>query len=58
MNSFDRYPKSLKKMVRYILQDANLDQLNEIKKLIDISIYKRSQLLSKGTERKKEYAGG
>ncbi|MDQ0859274.1 hypothetical protein [Bacillus sp. V2I10] len=53
MNPFDQYPKSLKKMVRYIKQDASLEQLNEIKKLINVSIYKRSLLLSKGTERKK-----
>ncbi|UAL50276.1 hypothetical protein LIT32_13470 [Bacillus sp. CMF21] len=58
MNPFDHYPKSLKKMVRYIKQDASLEQLNEIKKLIDVSIYKRSLILSKGTERKKEFAGG
>ncbi|WHZ55749.1 hypothetical protein [Metabacillus hrfriensis] len=58
MNPFDHYPKSLKKMVRYIKQDASLEQLNEIKKLIDVSIYKRSLILSKGTERKKECAGG
>ncbi|MGG4489231.1 hypothetical protein [Metabacillus idriensis] len=58
MNSFDRHPKSLKKIVRYIKQEASLEQLNEIKNLIDVSIYKRSLLLSKGTERKKECAGG
>jgi hypothetical protein len=45
-------------MVRYIKQDASLEQLNEIKKLIDVSIYKRSLILSKGTGRKKECAGG
>jgi hypothetical protein len=45
-------------MVRYIKQDASLEQLNEIKKLIDVSIYKRSLILSQGTERKKECAGG
>lgn|GEM_PF-1456523 len=58
MKEFDSYPKSLKKIVRYIKQDASLDQLNEIKKLIDGSIYKRSLLLEKGVHRKKQYTGG
>lgn len=58
MKEFDSYPKALKKMVRYIKQDASLEQLNEIKKLIDGSIYKRSLMLEKGNHRKKQYIGG
>ncbi|WP_191562777.1 hypothetical protein [Metabacillus idriensis] len=58
MKEFDTYPKSLKKMVRYIKQDASFEQLYEIKKLIDGSIYKRSLMLEKGIQRKKQYIGG
>ncbi|MFD0829853.1 hypothetical protein ACT8ZR_30205 [Neobacillus sp. M.A.Huq-85] len=43
MNSFDKYPKSIKKAIRYIKQDAPKDQLEEIKKLIEYAISLRSQ---------------
>ena len=42
MKNFDQYPKSIKKAVRYIKQDATKDQLEEIRKLIDYAIKKRS----------------
>ncbi|WP_347548657.1 hypothetical protein ABFG93_14085 [Pseudalkalibacillus hwajinpoensis] len=39
------YPKSIKKAIRYIKQDASEDQLYGIKKLIDSAIEKRKILL-------------
>lgn len=42
MKNFDQYPKSIKKAVRYIKQDASKEQLEEIRKLIDYAIRKRS----------------
>lgn len=41
VKSFDQYPKSIKKVVRYIKQDATREQLEDIKKLIDYAIKKR-----------------
>ena len=38
MKNFDQYPKSIKKAVRYIKQDATKEQLEEIRKLIDYAI--------------------
>jgi hypothetical protein len=38
MKSIDNYPKSIKKAVRYIKQDAPKDQLEEIRKLIEHAI--------------------
>lgn len=38
MNSIDNYPKSIKKAVRYIKQDAPKDQLEEIRRLIEHAI--------------------
>ncbi|MFJ5759873.1 hypothetical protein ACIQAA_12190 [Neobacillus sp. NPDC093182] len=43
MKNFDHYPKSIKKAVRYIKQDAPIDQLMEIKRLIDNAIRVRHQ---------------
>ena len=42
MKNFDQYPKSIKKAVRYIKQDASKEQLEEIRKLIDYAIKRRS----------------
>lgn len=42
MKEIDKFPKSVKKAVRYIKQDANKEQLEEIKKLIDYAIKLRS----------------
>ncbi|WP_216700626.1 hypothetical protein [Priestia filamentosa] len=33
MKSFDNYPKSVKKTLRYIKQDAHLAQLNNLEKI-------------------------
>lgn len=38
MKEIDKFPKSIKKAVRYIKQDASKEQLEEIKKLIDYAI--------------------
>ncbi|WP_177177390.1 hypothetical protein [Bacillus sp. MUM 116] len=43
MNRFDQYPKSIKKAIRYIKQDAPKEQLEEIKKLIEYAICLRNQ---------------
>lgn len=42
LKNFDHYPKSIKKAIRYIKQDAEKEQLEEIRKLIDYAIQKRS----------------
>ena len=44
MKNFDQYPKSIKKAVRYIKQDATKEQLEEIRKLIDYAIKKRNSI--------------
>jgi hypothetical protein len=36
------YPKSIKKAVRYIKQDASIEQLEEIKKIVIYAIKKRT----------------
>ena len=41
MKNIDQYPKSIKKAVRYIKQDATKEQLEEIRKLIDYAIKRR-----------------
>jgi len=38
----EKYPKSIKKAVRFIKQDATKEQLEEIKKLIDYAIDRRN----------------
>ncbi|MED3960179.1 hypothetical protein P4629_24785 [Priestia aryabhattai] len=45
MGSFDNYPKSMKKFVRYIKQDASKEQPIEIKKLLNSTIQKRIKAL-------------
>ena len=44
--NIDKFPKSIKKAVRYIKQDASKEQLEEIRKLIDYAIDKRARSLS------------
>ena len=39
------YPKSIKKAIRYIKQDASADQLKTISILIDAAIERRKSLL-------------
>ncbi|MGG4167714.1 LytR family transcriptional regulator [Rossellomorea vietnamensis] len=41
----DEQPKSIKKAIRYIKQDASKEQLKEIRKLLDYAIYKRLKVL-------------
>lgn len=43
MKDIDQFPKSIKKAVRFIKQEATKDQLEEIKKLIDSAINLRHQ---------------
>ncbi|WP_256240787.1 LytR family transcriptional regulator [Bacillus sp. V3B] len=48
MNIFDQLPKSLKKTVRYILQDIHsIDKLEEIQRILNKYINKRKQQLLK-----------
>ncbi|TWI58124.1 hypothetical protein [Halalkalibacter nanhaiisediminis] len=42
MKELDKFPRSIKKVVRYIKQDATREQLEEIKKIIDFVILRRS----------------
>ena len=41
MNNIDQFPKAIKKAVRYIKQDAPIEQLQEIKRLLERTIEKR-----------------
>ncbi|MGG1399955.1 hypothetical protein ABE288_19365 [Bacillus salipaludis] len=43
MKRFDQYPKSIKKAIRYIKQDAPKEELEEIKRLIEYAICLRNQ---------------
>jgi hypothetical protein len=43
--NLDIYPKSIKKAVRYIKQDASKEQLEEIKKIVNFAIKKRKTSL-------------
>ncbi|WP_202617866.1 hypothetical protein [Bacillus dakarensis] len=47
MLEMDQYPKSIKKAVRYIKQDATREQLEAIKKLIDYAIERRTSALKR-----------
>lgn len=45
MGSIDKFPKTIKKTVRYIKQEATREQLEEIKKIIDYAIQRRNVTL-------------
>jgi hypothetical protein len=45
MKRFDDFPKSIKKTVRYIKQEATLEQLNSMEPLLLLMIGKRKQEL-------------
>ena len=51
MKQFDQLPKTVKKTVRYILQDVELDKLEEIEGIILSSIHKRKEVLEKEADR-------
>ncbi|WP_216829050.1 hypothetical protein [Alkalihalobacterium elongatum] len=42
INTIDHLPKSIKKAIRYIKQDASKEELIEIKRLVDYAIERRS----------------
>jgi len=42
MKDIDKFPKSIKKTVRYIKQDASKEQLEEIRRLVESAIKLRS----------------
>ncbi|MGM0889310.1 MAG: hypothetical protein ACQEW5_20650 [Bacillota bacterium] len=52
MKRFDDYPKSIKKALRYIQQDAPLVLLNQLETSLTKSIKKRKEALQK---KEKEY---
>ena len=41
MKTINQYPKSITKAIRYIKQDANVEQLDDIKKLLESAIETR-----------------
>ncbi|WP_246942792.1 hypothetical protein [Bacillus pinisoli] len=41
MKRFDELPKTIKKTIRYIKQDANIKQLNEIELILNETISNR-----------------
>lgn len=45
MGNIDKFPKSLKKTVRYIKQEATREQLEEIRKIIDYAFKRRNVTL-------------
>ncbi|MBY0214422.1 MULTISPECIES: hypothetical protein [Priestia] len=48
MKKIDEYPKSLKKAIRYIKQEASVEQLNEIEKILNYYIsFRRKRLQEK-----------
>lgn len=50
MEKFDQFPKVMKKLVRYIKQDASIEQLEQFKKVLDYAIEKRKLMLSKTSQ--------
>ncbi|QNF26204.1 MULTISPECIES: hypothetical protein [Metabacillus] len=50
MKEFDQFPKVMKKLVRYIKQDASIDQLEQFKKVLDYAIEKRMVMLKKTSQ--------
>ncbi|MBM7604660.1 hypothetical protein JOC75_002663 [Metabacillus crassostreae] len=50
MKEFDQFPKAMKKLVRYIKQDASIEQLELFKRELDFAIQKRTMLLKKTSQ--------
>lgn len=53
MDNFESLPKSVKKALRYIHQDASLEQLQSIKILINKAVNRRRVELNKYTNVRK-----
>lgn len=49
MQDLDHYPKSIKKAIRYIKQEAKKEQLAEIKQILENAIKRREYMLKKTT---------
>ncbi len=47
MRNIDHYPKTFKKTIRYIRQDATLEQLEGMKKILNYYIHSRRKELEK-----------
>ncbi|MED4016037.1 hypothetical protein [Sutcliffiella cohnii] len=43
MNKFNALPKTIKKTIRYIHQDASYEQALEIKKMLDMAIARKME---------------
>ncbi|MCI2252748.1 MULTISPECIES: hypothetical protein [unclassified Domibacillus] len=56
MDKLDYYPKSIKKAVRYMKQDASREELLEIRDLINNAIINRINRIDKETRTQKENA--
>ncbi|MDL4838902.1 hypothetical protein [Aquibacillus rhizosphaerae] len=52
MKQFNKLPKTVKKTVRYILQDANLEKLDDIENILIKSIKERRSELAEKKEHK------
>lgn len=46
MYQLHRFPKTIKKTIRYILQDADGEMLKEIEKVLSKAVYTRQQELA------------
>ncbi|MEH6962220.1 hypothetical protein ABEX35_02380 [Priestia megaterium] len=45
MKKFDELPKNVKKTIRYIKQDASIEELDKIQQLINYAIKRRKKLI-------------
>lgn len=45
MKQFDQLPKNVKKTIRYIKQDASLEQLVIIQKMLNQAIYRKKKVI-------------
>ncbi|MBD1378869.1 hypothetical protein [Metabacillus arenae] len=50
--TFNKYPKSITKAIRYIKQDGSLEQLKELRGLLESSIYQRMLTLEEISKNK------
>jgi hypothetical protein len=45
MKTFDSYPRTLKKLLRFILQSTTVEELNEMERVLSSYIYRRKKEL-------------
>ncbi|WP_202595393.1 hypothetical protein [Halalkalibacter okhensis] len=46
MQKFEELPKTVKKTIRYILQDADMEKVDDIENVISYYIKKRKEILT------------